>query len=357
MSFKVVWGPSCSGKSTYVRENKQEKDVVFDYDRVSASLTYDTDHTRNGRDFAHKFVLDMRSAFVNTAKAGEHGASDVWFIMTNLNNGVKKWLEPLEPEYILMETTEEECLERLEKDDTRPDKEAWTAVIKEWFKAHAASEEKEEVRSMTPSDHIKFKNERQIRALQMFTPATTKRIDSNFYVEGYAARYEPYVLYEMEDGPIYERFERGCFDGCDMSDVIYQLNHQGTVMARQSNGSLIVEPDEAGLFVAADLGRTEAARHHYEEIAAGMITKMSWGFILGDFYYDKDTRTLVHKTVKKIFDVSGVSIPANQNTEINARSWADGVIGQAARSEAELEERRRKLRLKITLQEVLGNEN
>lgn len=210
---------------------------------------------------------------------------------------------------------------------------------------------------MTPTTKNKLKNERQIRALPVFAPATTKRIDSNYYVEGYAARYEPYVLYEDEAGPVYERFEPGCFDGCDMSDIIYQLNHQGTVFARQSNGSLIVEPDQVGLFVAADLGRTEAARRHYEEIAAGMITKMSWGFILGEYYYDKATRTIVHTKVKKIFDVSGVSIPANNNTEINARSWADGVIDLAARSDAALDDRRRRLRLKIQLQEDCINEN
>jgi HK97 family phage prohead protease len=211
---------------------------------------------------------------------------------------------------------------------------------------------------MTPNDKIKLKNDRQVRALQVFAQAPeAKRIDSNFYVEGYAARFEPYVLYELDDGPVYERFERGCFDGCDMSDVIFQLNHQGTVMARQSNGSLIVEVDENGLFTAADLGRTEAARRLYEEISTGMITKMSWGFFVGDYYYDKDTRTIVHTRVKKIFDVSAVSIPANQNTEINARSWADGVIDLAARSEAELDERRRRLRLKIKMQEVVKNEN
>ena len=205
---------------------------------------------------------------------------------------------------------------------------------------------------MTPTDKIKLKNERQVRALQVFAPAPeAKRLDSSYYVEGYAARFEPYVLFEDEGGPIYERFERDCFAGCDMSDIIFQLNHQGTVMARQSNGSLIVEVNEDGLFTAADLGRTEAARRLYEEISTGMITKMSWGFILGDYYYDQDTRTIVHKTVKKIFDVSAVSIPANQNTEINARSWADGVIDLAARSEAELDERRRRLRLKIKIQE------
>ena len=211
---------------------------------------------------------------------------------------------------------------------------------------------------MTPNEKIKLKNEMQVRALQVFAPTPeAKRIDSKYYVEGYAARYEPYVLYELEDGPIYERFERGCFNGCDMSDIIFQLNHQGSVMARQSNGSLIVEPDENGLFTAADLGRTEAARNLYEEISTGMITKMSWGFIIGDYHYDKDTRTIVHTKIKKIFDVSAVSIPANNNTEINARSWADGVIDLAARSEAELDERRRKLRLKIKSIGGLNYEN
>ena len=211
---------------------------------------------------------------------------------------------------------------------------------------------------MTPNDKIKLKNDRQIRALTVLshTPET-KRIDSSYYVEGYAARFEPYVLYELDDGPIYERFERGCFDQCDMSDIILQLNHQGTVMARQSNGSLIVEVDSNGLFTAADLSRTEAARNLYEEISTGMITKMSWGFITSEYYYDGENRTIVHKSVKKIFDVSAVSIPANQNTEINARSWADGVIDLAARSEAALDERRRKLRLKLKLQEDPINEN
>lgn len=206
---------------------------------------------------------------------------------------------------------------------------------------------------MTPKQKTKFKDTMQVRSVQLFLPEpASKRLESNFYVEGYAARHDPYVLWEDDDGPIYERFEPGCFANCDMSDVIFQLNHQGTVMARQSNGSLIVEANEKGLFTAADLGRTEAARRLYEEISAGMITKMSWGFMLGDCYYDTDTHTIVHETVKKIFDVSAVSIPANQNTDIHARSWADGVIGLAARREAELDERRRRLRLKLKLQEV-----
>lgn len=205
---------------------------------------------------------------------------------------------------------------------------------------------------MTPNDKTKFKETAQTRALAVFSSAQTdaKRIDSNFYVEGYAARYEPYVLYYDFDGePVYERFERGCFDNCDMSDIIYQYDHSGRVFARTGNGSLIVEANENGLFMAADLGRTEAAREHYGDVAAGMVTKMSWRFRVGEYYYDAPNRTIVHKTVAKIYDVSGVSIPANDNTEINARAWVDGEIAQAARREAELEERRRKLRAKINI--------
>ena len=211
---------------------------------------------------------------------------------------------------------------------------------------------------MTPNDKMKFKEAAQTRALAVFAfEQSAQRIESDHYVEGYAARFEPYVLFEDEAGPVFERFEPGCFDNADMSDIIFQYDHSGKVMARTGNGSLIVEVDEKGLFTAADLGRTDAARDLYGEIKAGMVTKMSWRFSLGDYYYDKDTRTIVHRTVKKVYDVSAVSIPANDNTEINARSWVDGVIDTAARREAELDERRRKLHLKIKLlQEGQANE-
>ena len=207
---------------------------------------------------------------------------------------------------------------------------------------------------MTPNEMTKFKDQAQSRGLTLFSSAQVdKRIESDHYVDGYAALYEPYVLYyDYDNNPVYERFERGCFYNCDMSDIIMQYDHEGKVLARNRNGSLIVEADDTGLFFAADLSRTEAARSLYDEIKAEMVTKMSWRFLAGNYYYDKDTRTIVHLTVKKIYDVSAVSIPANDNTEINARAWADGEIAQAARREAELDERRRRLRLKITLQEV-----
>lgn len=190
--------------------------------------------------------------------------------------------------------------------------------------------------------------EREYRKLaQMISISNNKRIDSNYYVEGYAATYEPYILYEDDEGPVYERFERDCFAGCDMSDVIMQYDHTGSVMARQRNKTLIVEADEHGLFICADLSKSEAARNLYEEISNGLVDRMSWAFIPREFFYDKDTRTLVHKKVKKIFDVSAVSIPANDGTNINARSLIDGEIEKV--KQELLERKKKEVLLKMKL--------
>lgn len=206
---------------------------------------------------------------------------------------------------------------------------------------------------MTPNDKIKFKNEAQCRAITL-APVTEgeKRFDTERYVDGYAAKYDKYLLWDDGDwGKTYERFEPGCFDNTDMSDVIMQFDHRGRVFARTTNGTLAVEADDTGLFMAADLDKTELARGLYEDIQAGMITKMSWRFKVGKYYVEREGGskdvTIVHTEIPKIYDVSAVSIPANDDTEINARDFAHGVMDEIARREAELEERRRKLRIKI----------
>ena len=208
---------------------------------------------------------------------------------------------------------------------------------------------------MTPNDRIKFKNMAQERTV-LLAPVTegAKRFDTDKYVEGYAAKYDKYLLWDGgEWGKTYERFDPKCFDNTDMSDVIMQFDHAGRVFARNTNGTLIVEKDDTGLFMAADLDKTELARGLYEDIKAGMITKMSWRFKVGKYYVEREEgsrdRTIVHTEIPKIYDVSAVSIPANDNTEINARDFVHGVMDEIARSEAELEERRRKLRTKINI--------
>lgn len=181
-------------------------------------------------------------------------------------------------------------------------------------------------------------NERQYRAMPVMVRSLgaddgkrDKRFDTEYYVEGYASTFDdPYVLFEDFDGNEYrEIIAPTAFADADMTDVIMQFDHSGKVLARMSNGTLIVEPDEHGLFVAADLSGSQAARDLYEEITNRLITRMSWAFMIAADEYDRETRTTTITRVKKVYDVSAVSLPADPNTEISARNLLDGVIEQS----------------------------
>ena len=155
-------------------------------------------------------------------------------------------------------------------------------------------------------------------------------------VAGYASTFnEPYVLFSNDELVYREQVDANAFAETDMSDVIMQYDHEGRVFARISNNTLRVEPDERGLFIEADLGGTELGRQLYEEIAGGYTNKMSFGFIVSE---DEETRSRAEDGrvdilrtitgVSKLFDVSAVSIPANNATSISVRNLTDGVIEQ-----------------------------
>lgn len=191
-------------------------------------------------------------------------------------------------------------------------------------------------------------NDREYRAMTMVP------VEEDMKVRGYATTFDdPYVLYEDKDMVLREIIDHDALNNADMSDIILQFDHEGRVYARTSNGTLTVEPDAHGLAMEADLSGTDLGRGLYQEIKGGYVTKMSWGFSVDR---DKDewtsetapdgrsleTRRI--RSVRKIYDVSAVSLPANDATEISARNLTDGVIERvkAERLEA-LELRKRKM--------------
>jgi len=179
---------------------------------------------------------------------------------------------------------------------------------------------------------------------------TSKRFDTDKYVEGYATTFnDPYILYEYDGIKYYEIVDRNALNEADLSDIIMQYDHEGKVLARGSNGTLGIEADEKGLFIFADLSKSRAAKDMHKEIKAGLVTKMSWAFRVLEESYNEETRTRTILKIKKVYDVSAVSYPANSGTDIAARSFVDGVIGK---EQQELLERRKKLLLlKIKVEE------
>lgn len=206
------------------------------------------------------------------------------------------------------------------------------------------------------------KNDREYRnlMLEIRTPEEGEPEQREMIVEGYASTFnEPYTLYEDKDFRFQEVVDQSAFANTDMSDVIMQYNHEGRVFARTSNNTLSITPDEQGLFISANLGGTEAGRNLYEEIRGGYTNKMSFGFTVdGDEVVRTSepdgfiTITRRITSVQKLYDVSAVSIPANDATSISVRTLTDGVIEKvkAERLEKEqLELRRRKMELQIRL--------
>lgn len=193
-------------------------------------------------------------------------------------------------------------------------------------------------------------------ALPLATAATgaAKRFDTEYHVEGFATTFDtPYLLYEYEGMQFFEVVDRNALDGADLSDVIMQYDHAGMVyarnkMARSKPPSLLIEPQESGLFIAANLGLTEEARKLYSTINEGLIYKMSWAFRVSEDAYNKETRTRTILKIKKVYDVSAVSYPANADTDISARSWINGAI-EAEKREA-LARKAQLLKLKIMLE-------
>ena len=161
--------------------------------------------------------------------------------------------------------------------------------------------------------------------------------DEKYEVEGYASTFnEPYVLYSFDGYTVREQIDPAAFDECDMDDVIMQYDHQGRVFARTSNETLEVKTDDHGLFMSARLGGTELGRQVYDEIKGGYTSKMSFGFTIDEdkrevTYNRADGTVDVLRTItkiRKLYDVSAVSLPANDGTEISARSYCDGVIAE-----------------------------
>lgn len=198
--------------------------------------------------------------------------------------------------------------------------------------------------------------EREYRDIDLSSMELRTMSDGQMVVEGYATTWGEYLLWEEEGYRVYEKFDRHAFDKCDLSDIIMQLNHEGRVYARGGNKTLIVEPDENGLQITAYLGGTEEGRKIFEEIKGGYLTKMSHGFRKKtdkrEVIEDHETGMIeVHRTILEVakeYDVSVVSLPANDATSISARSLCEGVIAEV-KQERLAEEARARIKKLIAI--------
>lgn len=150
--------------------------------------------------------------------------------------------------------------------------------------------------------------------------------DDSKQIQGYA------VLFNTESadlGGFIEVIKPNALDGVDLSAVQLIYGHENnSILARVDSGNLTLTVDETGLFFVATLADTSLANDVYQDILAGNLKGMSFGFIIpedGDDWIFNQRDTAVH-VVNQIGDVVEITItpnPAYQDTSVSVKRSLD----------------------------------
>lgn len=128
-----------------------------------------------------------------------------------------------------------------------------------------------------------------------------------------------------------EIIEPGALNNTDLTDVRFLVNHDTSKIplarSRRNNGNstmqLTVDNDGLGIRVTLDTENNSEARSLYSAVQRGDISGMSFMFGIRDEEWenlDSDHPTRHIKDISTVVEVSAVTFPAYESTEINARS-------------------------------------
>jgi HK97 family phage prohead protease len=129
-----------------------------------------------------------------------------------------------------------------------------------------------------------------------------------------------------------EIIEVGALDEADLTDVRFLVNHNREMIplarSRRNNGNSTMKltPDFQGLmldFVKLDVENNSTSRALYSAVGRGDITGMSFMFSVDDEEWEdleSDHPTRHIKKIGSVVEVSAVTFPAYDATEIYARS-------------------------------------
>lgn len=128
-----------------------------------------------------------------------------------------------------------------------------------------------------------------------------------------------------------EIIEPGALNNTDLTDVRFLVNHDTSKIplarSRRNNGNstmqLTVDNDGLGIRVTLDTENNSEARSLYSAVQRGDISGMSFMFGIRDEEWenlDSDHPIRHIKDISTVVEVSAVTFPAYESTEINSRS-------------------------------------
>ena len=131
MPTVVIWGPPCSGKSTYIRDRARPDDVVIDLDRIALALAPEgTEHHAYG-DHIRSLARRARLAVLDSAAAwGMQGAGTAWIIDSNADARARARWRSTGARIVKLDVDRATCLRRAgarRPEETRRRINAWFA--------------------------------------------------------------------------------------------------------------------------------------------------------------------------------------------------------------------------------------
>jgi HK97 family phage prohead protease len=124
-----------------------------------------------------------------------------------------------------------------------------------------------------------------------------------------------------------ERIDPGAFKSAIGRDDIRALwNHNPDyVLGRNKAGTLTLSEDDTGLAVEIDPPDTQWARDLMVSMKRGDVSQMSFGFRVKEQTWERVAGKLPLRIIRgvELFDVSPVTYPAYEGTDVSVRSSAD----------------------------------
>ena len=130
----IVYGPPCSGKTTYVKEAALEGDLIIDLDSIWQAVSGCDRYVKPGR--LNAIVFSVRDCLLDSVKYRRGRWNNAYIIGGYpLSSERERLIKELGAREVFIDTSKEDCIANLKADTARASEE-WLQYIEDWFRKH-----------------------------------------------------------------------------------------------------------------------------------------------------------------------------------------------------------------------------
>ena len=285
--IRIVTGPPCAGKSTYVREHAKDGDLRVDYDLIAQALGSANIYEADG--LIKEASFNAREGAISSAL--QYADSDSWIIDTSPSEEHIKRYKNAGAEFIQLDPGYDVCMERA-KADGRPQQ--TIDGIEKWY-----SGKKGKVAGME------------------YKTILFKADDSSGKVSGY------FSTYDEEPDSYGDMVAPGAFE--DTIKARQKTGHPFPLCLNHNMDAVIgkvdsIEDTEKGPLITASFFNTPKAQEAREWVKSGAVYQFSFAYEIREAAEptaEQKAKGIMQILTKlDLYEVSIVVVPANQNAVV-----------------------------------------